>query len=208
MIKISRNDPALAHAMADSLLSRGFDAQKLLQRRLKKATKPLPRVRQFFSATGGTVFERIDKEHGTRARWVVGGLYPYKNCFVITAVSFAKEQHNIDSVGVFSRHLVARIMQREIGSDSFDAVLRVLRPCATVICSLMLGDVDLETSCLIRCGDLLRAELFVRSGAIMADLVEGQFIAKTWIAADNAADPEVRRHCVELAENDATIKLF
>jgi hypothetical protein len=208
VIKISRNDPALAHAMADSVLSRGCDAQTLRQKTIKSVTNPLVRSRHFFDATGGTVFERIDKEHGKRARWVVGGLYPQKDGISIHAVTFAKGEHEVDIIGVFSRHLVARIMQRGTGSDSLDAVLQVLRPCATVICSLVLGDVDIEAARLIKFGEVSTARLFVQSGAILADIVEGIFFAKTWIAADNAADPELRRNCVELSENEATIKLL
>lgn len=208
MTKISRNDPALAHAMAEGLLSRECDTQLLRLKQIKQIKKPLVRGRKFFNTTGGTVFERIDKEHGTRAKWIVGGIFPHSDAFLTTTISFARGEYKLEVVGVFKKHLVARIMQRNTGSDSLDEVLRVLRPCATVMCSLMIGEVDTESVRLIKCGELSKARLFVRSGVIFADLVDGQFIGKTWIAADTAADPELRRQCAGLPENDATIQLF
>jgi hypothetical protein len=99
----------------------------------------------------------------------------------------------------FSGHMVARLLQRTIGSNDVNAVRDILKR-ATMFILAGFDDIAESPS-----GDI---ELAMRDGCLLG-VTDGynEVLFKTWVNADSASNPRICQDCSESGEN-YSMRLF
>jgi hypothetical protein len=187
-MKIARNDPALAHALTrHSVVSGGARRSQRLDALLGRGPVSVAKLSRAIQLAYGPmmVSERIKRLLGSRAagEWIVlsydeeGGIGPaHIRC---------------DRLGLrecplrlrFMPHALARLAQRTLGVADMTAIAPVLAFHLLAV----LRHLDPAKH--------LQFRSVSREGVFLWKRDDDVFVAGTWISADSAADPEVRRVC-------------
>ena len=201
-IKIARNDPRLAHAMAKHELHRIETGHRravpaIFRQHTKNLRRAFSALRRAF---GDLVLEQtIKRAIGSRAKGEVVLLYAEQgqgSTLILIRVQFNARHGGLQlptTCGVqVNLHAIARVLQRSVGAADIHAAARVVGP------HINLAGKLLET---MLCDEKLPAiggEIGIASAAGVllftvepADGPPVKLLARTWIATDVAVDPQL-----------------
>lgn len=187
-MKIAKNDPALAHSQA----------KRMLQTRATQVLKKQPSAKQayaYFTQLYGDdiLHSEIARDKGSRANWWILFLTWESDGVCLKLCQHKSSNLAIRTFARITHHALARMLQRTIGSADYSAVRLVCKRLGlTVLDGVRKGDSPSEF-CNVAFPD----------GALLGEYADGVLTYKTWVSADNAANPKLTRACNSVAAADA-----
>ena len=191
-MKISRNDPGLAHGLAKQMIAEHYAAfEAVVSRdrrscgRLKDAVTNNPRRNfEMSKAHYGDwlLYVGVKRLRGSRSEWNLLGAIPGENDDLLLYVEQWRKNRQafVGGIGRISAHVLARLMQRTTGEKDVSKLVDIIGP-------MLYGFVTTDIA-------IAEGEQFAiccKHGAILGRL--GKFYEfGTWVDASTAADPAIR----------------
>lgn len=193
-MKIAQNDPSLAHALATRRLREADERfSRMLKHEGKGRSPTLKEIRRVLADS--IVAEQIDRAKGERQRWILVAASPMRDEIGMLGIAQWNSSRNVREIGIVTKHAVARMFQRTVGSADMREVFKRLGPFAAA----MTMTLDLNG----RTGP--RIDLIGHGGALLGqwDDERGCPVFKTWVDGESASDPEVKKFA---ALNEVTVR--
>jgi hypothetical protein len=181
-------DDTIAHKIVETMVTQlGWDHQ----RRLTRVVKDKYSFKGVQQANSFTIYSHADRSTGNRQKWTVLSINPVietatgKNTLAVTVHTCQSQIVRTWVMLVFSRHALARILQRKTGSADAAALTIDVGQIATAAVSDLLTRGDYEAACTDRLPESdepfkLKTEL----GTLVLKRVNGLFLVLTYYAND------------------------
>lgn len=187
-MKIAKNDPSLAHSQAN----------RMLQARSAQVLNKQPNTKHaygYFAQLYGDdiLHSDITREKGSRANWWILFLTWESDVVCMKLCQHKNSNLKIHTFVRITHHALARMLQRTIGSADYAAVRLLCKRLGLNMLDGVRNGEALSTFCNVAFTD----------GALLGELVDSVLTYKTWVSADNAANPKLTKACEGVAAADA-----